>query len=50
MVTNGYVDSYGGNTPIDYDAVAGIAGYSRPEPVLFLQIPNTIGTPLTLAA
>jgi hypothetical protein len=43
MYTNGYVDSFGGATPIDYNAAAGVSGgYPTPEPDMVLIIPGTI--------
>ena len=43
MYTNGYVDNFGGATPIDYNAAAGVAGgYPTPEPDMVLIIPGTI--------
>jgi hypothetical protein len=42
MYTNGYIDSFGGATPINYDAVAGISGYPDPEPDMVLIEPGTI--------
>jgi hypothetical protein len=41
MYTNGKVDSFGGATPTDYAADAGLAGYPNPEPDFITLIPQT---------